>query len=537
MRLIGFLRKEAGTAGYLYLILGLISGFANASIIKFIDFFVNEVINKKGINEATEKYILIFLGILITFFVCQRIFSKYLIGLTQNIILKTRLSILEAIRNTDYIHFQQIGKEKVFTSLTQDTEKISNAAASIVYATTYLVTVLFCLSYLAYVSLIGFALTLGIISLGIIIYSVRQNKIHAALTEARDLQNQLFKNIDELLSGFKEVKMSKEKNDDLFKNHIESTGIKTKHLASKAIISYLDNSITGQFFFFVLIGFILFYFPALTGNNEVVISYIFIILYMLGPIEGLMAVVPAITQADIALDRIAELKQKTEYFKKSEMVLDNTFTDFKSLSFNNISFSYPEKKAEKFSVGPVDLNINKGEIVFIVGGNGSGKTTFFKLLTGLYKPDSGSLQVNNEQVVSSEKYRDLFSAIYSDFYLFEKFYGMKNINETKVNEYLELMQLSDKVKFENGRFSKTDLSTGQRKRLAMILSLLEDKPILVLDEWAADQDPKFRQFFYQDLLPRLKNQGKTIIAITHDDKYFSVADNIYKMEYGKFEKF
>ena len=95
------------------------------------------------------------------------------------------------------------------------------------------------------------------------------------------------------------------------------------------------------------------------------------------------------------------------------------------------------------------------------------------------------------------------------------------------------MQLSDKVRVVNDRWSTLELSTGQRKRLALVVSLLDHKPLLVFDELAADQDPEFRQFLYEELLPRLRSQGTTVIAATHDDRYFHVADKVIKMEYGK----
>ncbi len=67
----------------------------------------------------------------------------------------------------------------------------------------------------------------------------------------------------------------------------------------------------------------------------------------------------------------------------------------------------------------------------------------------------------------------------------------------------------------------------------MIIALLENRPLLLLDEWTADQDPQFRLFFYTQLLPKLKSQGKTIVLINHDDRYFSTADRVIKMEYGQ----
>jgi len=162
------------------------------------------------------------------------------------------------------------------------------------------------------------------------------------------------------------------------------------------------------------------------------------------------------------------------------------------------------------------------------GRNGSGKTTFLKLLTGLYKPQKGEIE-ENERVVpfnSNQIYRESFAAVFSDFHLFQKLHGLHQTNPGKTAELLALFQLDYKTKRIGDSFSNLDLSTGQRKRLALIVSLLEDKPVYIFDEWAADQDPHFREYFYLELLPRLKRQGKTIVAVTHDDRYFDCCDRI-----------
>ena len=70
-------------------------------------------------------------------------------------------------------------------------------------------------------------------------------------------------------------------------------------------------------------------------------------------------------------------------------------------------------------------------------------------------------------------------------------------------------------------------------RKALISALLEDREIYIFDEWAADQDPQFRKRFYEKIIPELKQKGKTIFAVTHDDHYWNLADIVVKMEYGR----
>jgi putative ATP-binding cassette transporter len=176
--------------------------------------------------------------------------------------------------------------------------------------------------------------------------------------------------------------------------------------------------------------------------------------------------------------------------------------------------------------------------VFIVGGNGSGKSTLAKLITGLYIPEAGEIRLDEELITEQNRewYRQHFSVVFSDFYLFDELWGLENSGlDSKVQEYLKVLQLDHKVKVTNGKFSTTALSQGQRKRLALLTAYLENRPIYLFDEWAADQDPAFKKIFYTELLTKLRDQGKTVLVISHDDRYFHLADRIVKLEYGKVE--
>jgi len=100
-------------------------------------------------------------------------------------------------------------------------------------------------------------------------------------------------------------------------------------------------------------------------------------------------------------------------------------------------------------------------------------------------------------------------------------------------KYLDRLEISHKVSIEGGAFSTIDLSAGQRKRLALVQAYLENRPVMVFDEWAAEQDPTFRRVFYTEILPDLKRQGKTLIVISHDDRYFHLADRRITLRGGR----
>ena len=214
-------------------------------------------------------------------------------------------------------------------------------------------------------------------------------------------------------------------------------------------------------------------------------------------------------------------------------VIDNTASEvFNSLVFKDIAFAYETESTEKsFALGPVNLSIEKGETIFIIGGNGSGKSTFINILTGLYQPSEGAVIVNDKKNNSPQH---LISAVFTDNHIFSQNYDNYALeNNKEYQELLRIMELDNVILDDKEDYARRPFSKGQSKRMSLIFALLEDKPILVLDEWAADQDPHFRKYFYENLLPKLKQQGKTIIAVTHDDAYFKYADRILKFDYGE----
>jgi ABC-type siderophore export system fused ATPase/permease subunit len=210
----------------------------------------------------------------------------------------------------------------------------------------------------------------------------------------------------------------------------------------------------------------------------------------------------------------------------------------KAITAENSDNENENKEEEKmFSVGPLDFEAKKGEIVFIVGGNGSGKTTLGKMLTGLYMLDEGTITINGKEIPNYQL-GEYFSAIFNDYYLFKKLYEIdfnKNENTERAHSFLKTIQLEDTVKIEDNEFSTLNVSGGQRKRLALMTCFMEDSPIYLFDEVAADQDPQFRRFFYRKMLQKMKEQGKIVIAITHDDHYFDVADRLIKLDMGQIE--
>jgi putative ATP-binding cassette transporter len=245
--------------------------------------------------------------------------------------------------------------------------------------------------------------------------------------------------------------------------------------------------------------------------------------------------------AEVALKKVESLGLSLEAsaVEKEALLGQKASPEWRSIELAGVAHSYRRENTQgDFTLGPIDLNIKPGELVFLTGGNGSGKTTLAKLITGLYAPESGTIYLDGKAVTdeSRDEYRQYFSMVFTDFFLFDTLLGLESPTiDEKAQGYLEKLELDHKITVRDGVLSSTDLSQGQRKRLALLTAYLEDRPIYVFDEWAADQDPVFKEVFYRHLLPELKAKGKTVLAITHDDRYYSLADRVVKLYYGKLE--
>jgi putative ATP-binding cassette transporter len=262
-------------------------------------------------------------------------------------------------------------------------------------------------------------------------------------------------------------------------------------------------------------------------------------LFIIGPLEVVIGAIPVFTQVSVSMKNIYDLERRVDTHINNHLdqshSTTNPFCNFKSIDLHETCFSYCDQNGQSsFTLGPINLSIQRGEILFLVGGNGCGKSTSLKIINGLYPINSGVIKIDNTSInpQNIQEYRELFSSVFSDFHLFDRLYGLEQVEESRVTELILKMELTGKTEYCNGKFSNLHLSTGQRKRLAMIVALLEDTPIYIFDEWTADQDPHFREHFYKSMLPEFKQQGKTVIVVSHDDRYWPLADRIVTLEYG-----
>lgn len=353
-------------------------------------------------------------------------------------------------------------------------------------------------------------------------------------------EDKLFRYFRALTDGIKELKLHRSRRGAFLSENIQSTtDIYQRHNVAAETWFIAAQSWT-HLLYFALIGLILFLAPMLvTISNKELTGYVITTLYLMGPLSGVMTSISLFGRANVALQKVQNLgvsldERSTELCPVSAPEGERSF---ESLQLKEVTHSYHREQDDShFVLGPISLTFSPGELVFLVGGNGSGKSTLAKIITGLYAPEAGEIRLDGELIDNENRdnFRQLFSAVFVDFYLFDNLLGLKGDHlEEHADQYLQQLHLSYQVKIKDGKLSTTAVSQGQRKRLALLTAYLEDRAFYLFDEWAADQDPHFKHVFYTQLLPELKRRGKAVLVITHDDKYFDLADRIIKLDYGK----
>lgn len=525
-----------GRAGFLkYIFLGILSGLCGFLFINTVTGVLGQII--AGSFTNTREYLLIFTAIILLFIWIRRVLSVAIIRLSQTLFWDLRKQIVSLVLRSGY---QQLSarKTEVHAAIVSDVNTLTQASQSIIDFFTAMVLTVVCFSYLATLSMVLFGITLLVALTGIGIYRLRASINIKNFQKARVLENTFQASFNSILDGFKEIFMDPRKGKDIFDHQVQPVSEKAHENNTKAYIGFLNNQITGYTLFYTLIAAILIYLnTALKIEIKYTVTFVFTLLYLLGAINTIMVLLPVLVRAKVAAGRLLELKDKLE--QEDHPIAAGPPLAFRKeleqITISKLVYHYGTTD-QAFGIGPIDLDIQKGDIIFIYGGNGSGKTTFIHTLLGLRIPTGGEIRCNDIPISGDlyAEYKALYAVVFSDFYLFNELLGNDNPDLEKWRFYLQLFELEDKVSMDDkGVFSTTELSTGQRKRLALIAALLEEKPVLVLDEWAADQDPYFRKKFYTEIIPLIKQTGTTLIAITHDDRYYHCADKLFRMEYGK----
>jgi putative ATP-binding cassette transporter len=516
------------------LIAGVVGGIANAALIALI----NSALNKSEPSGGALAWS--FLAVCAVLPAARFVSQALIIRLTAATLFELRMQLSRNILSTPLRNLEQLGAHRLLTALTEDVAAITGAFISLPIICMYCVIVVATLSYMAWLS---WGLLLGVFAfmvVAILTYQLMVTRGLRSFQLAREEWDKLFKHFQALTEGTKELKLHGERRRAFLSDALHSTAMTMRRLNTSGNTFYAIAGVWGQTLAFVLIGLLIFAAPSVKAvERSVLTGYVLALVYILGPLEAILNTLPILSRAAISARKIENLglSLAAQHDGVEESAKAGTQPAFESLELVDVTHTYyREGKEENFPLGPVTLSFGPGRLVFIVGGNGSGKTTLAKLLVGLYMPESGEVRHNGRPVTEEtrEQYRQLFSVVFSDYYLFESLFGLDPSElKEKLHVYLKQLQLEHKLEIKDGTFSTTALSQGQRKRLALLTAYLEDRPIYVFDEWAADQDPVFKKIFYLQMLPELKARGKLVIVISHDDTYYHVADRLIKLDYGK----
>jgi putative pyoverdin transport system ATP-binding/permease protein len=538
MPFLQLVRREMQGSLHRLVLMAAVGGVSTASILAAINSGAQAADNGKPSLWPA----MLFIVALLLFIKTQNYVLLTATAEIEGIIHKVRVRLMDHVRHSELLPLDEIGRAEIVAAITRETAVLTQASNSLAFAAQGAVLISFVALYVAYLSFLAFALSIVIVGVAAALFHSRNRQIAIATQEASQWENRLYNRLMDLLDGFKEVRINNLRSEDLYSDILEVSRI-AANIKIRTQAETFKRMVLLQGSMYAMLGAIVFAVPVLSDTlagasiGKTVTALVFVI----GACLGLVQSIPILSAANAAAANIERLEARLAAAAAGIRVEDvQPATRFDGIEMRNVVFSYVEKSTDSvFKVGPVDFTLRSGELVFITGGNGSGKSTFLKLLASLYKPDSGEITLDGILVTdrTREAYRQLTSAIFVDYHLFQRLYGIRDPDPVEVDRLLAQFRLLDKTHLVNGEFDTIDLSTGQRKRLALIVALLEKRPILLLDEWAADQDPEFRRRFYYDLLPTLHRAGVTVVAITHDDRYLDEMDlpaRRLRMDEGRF---
>jgi putative ATP-binding cassette transporter len=528
-----FGRELSGGKWRTLLILAAVSGISSAAVLATINLSAGNI----GDPDVMAHALVVLVLAIFLFVYSQKTLMVQAAELAQRTVHHLRLGLLETLQAAELLEVENLNRSEIFSTVSTEMRVISDGASTMMVVAQSAVLTVVTMAYLAWLSLVAFVLAAIFISIAASIHISRHRQIMDQHARMFALNNEMMDGFSDFVDGFKEVKLNAARAQELGNRvSAQSASVSARSLEFQSL--FATSFVASQVTFFLLTGIMVFIVPVFTTiDPQTLVKITATTLFLIGPISAVVGGLPTVQRLNAAADLIMSLQRRLSEIQHWSPPGKAQITKFDRIELSDVTFSYASTDEDEagFTVGPISMPIDQGKVIFITGGNGSGKSTLLKLVTSLYLPTAGKLILDGRTLGDDDivPFRNLFTAIFSDNHLFREFYGIPEINPAKVTEYLQLLELEHKVSIKGRSFSTVALSSGQRKRLALLVALLENRPIYVFDEWAADQDPHFRRKFYQTILPSLKALGKTIFAVTHDERYFDTADIRFHMEEGQ----
>ncbi len=535
MHILRLLRDSAQPLPISILVVTCLAGLANAALIGLVNLAAERAATGTGSDRG--ELVPIYVGLFAFFYVANRMSLKETNRFVQGRLARLRLRLVDKIRRSPLRSLEAVGHGELFAVVAQETGYLSQNLPLFVGAMQSAFLLVFVLLYICVLSPIAFLILGGLTAVGLWLFWQGRMALNRRMGAVYGHEAAMIDGMNAFISGFQEIRLNADRNDALFRRFTGIIGDLERAVvgigARWVALLHFSNA-----FMYVLLGIVIFVLPMFfEGYTDTIYKIAAAAIFCTGPVISITAATHLYARAEIGLGHVYAVEERLDRVARPlAPAAPSRFRGFSKIEAKGLTLVYRDAADDPlFTFGPLDMTLTRGEIVFLTGGNGSGKSTAMMLMAGLYPPDAGHIEVDGVTVGPDEAqdYRELFAAIFPDFHLFDRLHGLGAVEPARVEALIERMGLGGKVRFERGRFSTTDLSTGQKKRLAMVAALLEEREVYLFDEWAADQDPEFRESFYAEILPQLAREGRTVLAVTHDERYFHHATRRIELDLGR----
>ena len=538
------------------ILLNLVNAAVSVGIIAYINHtFISQPVFDTLSWLSLGQFSLLVLLLLVTTFLSQYALTR----LGHRFVYELRTKLVKQIIDTAVPQIDHLGSARLLASLSSDIQSITVAFVRMPELVQGIILSVGVGLYLGWLSLPLLFIVMFWIVMTIWISTILVKHVYTHLTELREINDALYQDYQSIIEGRKELALNQHRAEKLYTDDFLAHAKSYEKTVTKSDTFHLSAVNWSNIMMFASIGIVFAVANYLDIPMGVATTFSLTILFMQSPLLHAVGAYPTLQTAQVALEKIQSLELAEH---QPSFATDTVAQDWQSITLNNINYRYVGSSNSSHApdtavndnaqnsdnsdnnqnpsnniLKSVNLTLQRGDVVFLIGANGSGKSTLAKIITGIFTPTTGTVQVDGQRVNSENNadFRQLFSAIFSDQHLFKQLIGDQG-NEPDtvlVSDWLHKLNLQEKVSVSDHKLSTDKLSQGQRKRLAMLIAVAEQKDILLLDEWAADQDPAFRRVFYQTLIPELKAMGKTLFIISHDDGYFEHADRLLLMKEGR----
>lgn len=457
----------------------------------------------------------------------------------EAVVFRIRDQFAHLLRGADFATVEKLGVERIYGTLARNTPILAESPLILAQGLVSSISFVLATLYVAWYSFIAAAAVLVLIFVIAVAGRYQKARTEKEMRQSQSDDRAFFDSLNQLLHGYKEVKLDRRRASDLVENFV----LARAHTARDSRLAAVDTMIKfGAIVFaafYLLLATVVFVTPQYVEDARDAMKIVYASMFMWLLVEGIFRVFPTLAKAHSAHDEITTMAEALAGGASGENADAAPLPALQSLSIDDAEYAYAGEDGATFRIGPCSLTLAPGELVFLVGHNGSGKTTLMRVVSGLYPLAGGQIVWNGQAIDAHNRaaYRQRFATVFTDFHLFDRFYGFREIPQEAVRGAIADVGLGKKTDYVEQAFTHLDLSRGQRHRLAVSLSVLEDKDVYVYDEIAADQDPGFRAWIYEEFLPSLKKRGKAVLVVSHDDRYFHLADRVLAMEEGKLVNF